>query len=68
MNNQNRTADGRIASKKEAMRCDCHKMIARYKAEAKAAIQIGRRDIARTLVNKCADLRAAFFADFGEAA
>lgn len=68
MSQQNRTADGRFASKKEAMRLDCHEMIARYRADAKAAVQNGRRDIAQALVNKCTALRAAFFADFGEAA
>lgn len=67
MNNQNRTADGKIATKKEAMRADCNEMLNRYHAQAKAALQRGERGIAKKLVNKCSDLRRAFFADFGEA-
>lgn len=68
MNNQNRTADGKIATKKEAMRSDCHEMVARYRVQAKAALQHGERDTAQRLVNMCSELRRAFFADFGEVA
>lgn len=68
MNQHNRTADGRIATKKEAMRSDCLEMVARYKRDAKAALQAGRSDLAKSLVNKCVQLRAAFLADFGEPA
>jgi phage shock protein A len=66
MNNQNRTADGRIASKKEAQRTDCNEMVGRYHVQAKAALQRGERAVAKALVDKCANLRAAFFADYGE--
>jgi len=68
MKELNRTADGRIASKKEAQRTDCIDMVTRYKAEAKAALQRGERNVAKALVDKCVALRAAFFADYGEAA
>lgn len=68
MNHHNRTTDGRIATKKEAMRADCLEMVARYKRDAKVALQAGRADLAKSLVTKCTQLRAAFFADFGEPA
>lgn len=68
MNTQNRTADGRIATKKEAMRTDCIDMVARYRAQAKQALKDGQVEAARILVNKCSELRRAFFADFGEPA
>jgi hypothetical protein len=66
VNTQNRTADGRIATKKEAMRTDCIEMVARYRVQAKQALKEGKSDVARALVNKCSELRRAFFADFGE--
>lgn len=63
----NRTADGKFASIKEAQRTDCLEMIARYRAEAKGFIQLGNCAAAQHLVNKCSELRAAFFADYAEA-
>lgn len=67
MNNQNRTKNGHFATAKEAQRSDCREMIARYKSEAKGFIQIGNLAAAQHLVNKCSELRAAFFADYDEA-
>lgn len=66
-NNQNRTADGRICSKKEAQRTDCNEMIARYRAEAKAALRTDP-ELVKKLLAACAELRAAFFADYNERA
>lgn len=68
MNNQNRTADGKIATKKEAQRADCLEMVARLHAQAKAALKSGERELAKSLANKKAELRRAFSADYGEAA
>jgi|GEM_PF-4554498 len=66
MNNQNRTADGKFAGVKEAQRSDCKEMIARYMAEAKAALR-SDMSIAKRRVDQCNELRAAFFADYAEA-
>lgn len=67
MNTQNRTADGRIATKKEAQRADCKEMIARYKADAKVALQAGNRALAQRLVTACCELRTAWMSDYNEA-
>lgn len=66
MNNQNRTADGRIATIKEAQRADCKEMIGRYTAEAKAAMHTDT-ELAQRRLADCRKLRAAFFADYAEA-
>lgn len=66
MNNQNRTSDGRIATVKEAQRCDGLEMIARYRAEAKAALRTNVVFAKRRLA-EIAELRAAWFADYAEA-
>lgn len=67
MNNQNRTADGRIATAKEAQRCDCLEMMTRYRAEAKVALKAGNRALAQRLVTACCELRAAWMSDYAEA-
>lgn len=66
MNSQNRTADGKFASVKEAQRTDCLEMIARFYAEAKAALRTDA-EFAKRRIKDIAKVRADFFADYAEA-
>lgn len=63
----NRTADGRIASKKEAQRTDVKEMISRYTADAKLALKAGNSEAAKNLASKCRELRDLWFVEHKEA-
>jgi hypothetical protein len=66
MNNQNRTADGRFATVKEAQRCDCVELLTYMFRQAKAAWNAGNHDLFRKYMAQRIAVRAAFFADYTE--